>query len=89
MAGGSLRRVAWGRRPDCVQTMSDGGPDAVNRELQRIVTQMQRLQRQIAADQQPPSMHELDSLKRLGQQYGELVERLAALRDEADGPEPG
>ena len=52
----------------------------ISRALSDVLVEMQQLQRHIASDGQPVSMHELDSLKRLGVQYAELVESLARLR---------
>ena len=47
------------------------------RDLQRIVSRMQRIQRAIAASQQPPSMLELEELKELGREYARIIDRLA------------
>lgn len=47
------------------------------RELERIITRMQKVQRAIAASRQPPSMLELEELKALGRDYARIVDRLA------------
>ena len=49
--------------------------------LQNIIGQMQKIQKEIASDGQPVSMHEVDKLKQLGQQYADTVTQLAALKN--------
>ena len=44
--------------------------------LDTIVGEMKVIQQQIAGDAQPASMHELDALIKLGQQYVDIVKRL-------------
>jgi hypothetical protein len=41
-----------------------------------IIDKMKALQRQIASDSQPASMHELDALAKLGTQYANIIEKL-------------
>lgn len=47
------------------------------RELERIISRMQAIQRHIKASGQPASMLELEELKSLGRKYARIVERLA------------
>ena len=54
----------------------------LNSELDRIIAAMQKVQRRIAADAQPVSLHELGELEKLGKQYRKVVTALAALTDE-------
>ena len=44
-----------------------------NRRLGEIIARMQAIQREIAADDQPPSEFQLKALRELGQEYGDLV----------------
>lgn len=44
--------------------------------LGEIIEKMQAIQRKIASGSQPVSMHELDELMKLGQQYAKVVEAL-------------
>ena len=54
-------------------------------QLEDVLAEMQRIQRQVGADGQPVSMHEIDALKRLGGEYTALVARLQQqLRGESD-----
>ena len=53
-----------------------GAPDAIDQALGSIIGEMQAIQRQIASGSQPASMHELDELKKLGQQYARVIEAL-------------
>jgi hypothetical protein len=48
-----------------------------DQELERIISRMQRIQRNIKASRQPASMLELEELKSLGREYARIVERLA------------
>ncbi len=50
-------------------------------KLDRIIAAMQKVQRRIAADAQPVSMHELGELEKLGKQYRKVVLALAELAD--------
>jgi len=51
-------------------------------ELEHIITRMQRIQRAIKASRQPPSMLELEELKKLGRQYARLIDALANPSDD-------
>jgi hypothetical protein len=46
-------------------------------DLERVIARMQKIQRDIKASRQPPSMMELEELKSLGREYARIVERLA------------
>ena len=46
-------------------------------ELERIITRMQKIQRNIRLSGQPASMGELAELKKLGTEYARVVDRLA------------
>ena len=46
--------------------------------LVSIIDKMKALQKQIASDSQPASMHQLDALAKLGKQYAEVIESLRA-----------
>ena len=57
-------------------------PDPVinlHADLAEIIDQMRAIQKKIAGDSQPASMHQLDALQDLGNQYNELVNRLQSL----------
>lgn len=47
--------------------------------LEKIIAGMQNLQAKVAADKQPVSMHEVDELKRLGEDYSRVIADLAVL----------
>ena len=49
---------------------------SIQKELSKIIKKMQRIQKNIAADDQPVAMHELDALTDLGQRYTEIIKRL-------------
>lgn len=49
-------------------------------DLSAVIEAMQALQKRIAADGQPPSMHELDRLRQLGRRYAEILDLLQAGR---------
>ncbi|HPQ97730.1 MAG: hypothetical protein KDI44_02105 [Thiothrix sp.] len=51
-------------------------------QLRSVIRQMQKIQKGIAGSQQPASMHELDQLVRLGQEYAGITNRLAELERE-------
>lgn len=53
----------------------------IQRDLERVIDSMQRIQAAIKASRQPVSMLELTALKDLGIEYARLVEQLA------DGPD--
>jgi hypothetical protein len=48
----------------------------LQKSLDVIIGEMKSIQRQIASGTQPASMHELDALIKLGQQYVDIVKRL-------------
>ena len=48
----------------------------LKKQLKSIIKQMRALQKAIAADTQPVSMHELDGLARLGKQYAKIVGKM-------------
>ena len=52
--------------------------------LQKIIGQMQKIQKNIASDGQPVSMHEVDKLKQLGLEYSETVTQLAQINGNTD-----
>ncbi len=47
-----------------------------DKTLESIIEKMQTIQKRISGGSQPASMHELDELKKLGQQYAKVVEVL-------------
>ncbi|HPE60499.1 MAG TPA: hypothetical protein PLB10_09180 [Thiolinea sp.] len=51
-------------------------------QLHSVIRQMQKIQKGIAGSRQPASMHELDQLVRLGQEYTAITNRLAELERE-------
>jgi len=51
--------------------------------LDQIVKRMQDIQRKIKSVGAPPSLLEIGELKELGQEYGEIIERLQGRRDTA------
>lgn len=61
----------------------------LDKQLKKIISRMRKIQRNIAADESPASMHEVDELKKLGQRYTEIVAELSQLRTEAAVEEPG
>ncbi len=52
----------------------------LQQELKRIIKKMRRIQKNIAADDQPVAMHEVDALTDLGQRYGKVIEQLAKFK---------
>ncbi len=46
---------------------------SLQKKLKKIIKKMQRIQKNIAADEQPLAMHELDTLTELGEQYAAVV----------------
>lgn len=48
----------------------------LQKSLDAIIGEMKSIQRQIGSGTQPASMHELDALIKLGQQYVDIVKRL-------------
>jgi len=51
-------------------------PAEMQMVLKIIIGKMRAVQKKIGSDSQPASMHELDTLSELGQQYADEVERL-------------
>ncbi|MEE9447111.1 MAG: hypothetical protein V3V09_04075 [Arenicellales bacterium] len=50
----------------------------LQKELKKIIKKMQRIQKNIAADDQPAAMHEVDALTDLGERYAKVVQQLQA-----------
>lgn len=48
----------------------------LQKSLEAIIEKMRSIQKRIGSGSQPASMHELNALSALGQQYSKLVERL-------------
>lgn len=55
--------------------------EALSQRLQAIIDKMQKVQKAIKGSQQPASMHELDSLTSLGEEYANTVEQIAQLEN--------
>lgn len=53
--------------------------DKLNKQLKRIIKKMKRIQKAIKGSEAPASMHELDSLTRLGEEYSKTVQQIAQL----------
>lgn len=53
--------------------------ERLSSSLKEIITRMQKIQNNIAADGQPISMHEVDKLKQLGREYSDTVTQLAEI----------
>lgn len=56
--------------------VNQDAPLAAGKTLESIIEKMQAIQKKIISGSQPPSMHELDELMKLGQQYAKVVEAL-------------
>ena len=56
--------------------LNQDAPLAAGKTLESIIEKMQAIQRKISSGSQPASMHELDELMKLGQQYAKVVEAL-------------
>jgi hypothetical protein len=54
-------------------------PAELQKALKNIIGKMKLVQKKIGSDSQPASMHELDMLSELGQQYADVVERLQGI----------
>lgn len=50
--------------------------DALPSELKKTIKKMKRIQRAISSSDQPPSMHEIDALIKLGKRYAVIVGEL-------------
>lgn len=53
----------------------------LNKQLKRIIKKMKKIQKTIKGSESPASIHELDSLTRLGEEYSETVQQIAQLDD--------
>lgn len=53
--------------------------DKLNKQLKRIIKKMKKIQKAIKGSEAPASMHELDSLTRLGKEYSTTVQQIAQL----------
>lgn len=62
-----------------------GALQVLDDELKSTIRKMKKLQKAIASDAQPVSMHEIDQLTALGGRYGELVSEMQALVEKARG----
>ena len=51
----------------------------LSKKLKGIIKQMKKVQRAIKGSEAPASMHELDSLTRLGEEYAATVQQIAQL----------
>ena len=56
------------------------GQKKLQKELKIIIKKMRRIQRNIAADEQPVAMHEIDALSDLGRQYAKVLSALETLK---------
>jgi hypothetical protein len=56
--------------------VNQDAPIGADKTLESIIEKMQTIQKRISSGSQPASMHELDELKKLGQQYAKAVEVL-------------
>ena len=56
--------------------------DKLNKQLKGIIKKMKKVQKAIKGSEAPASMHELDTLTRLGKEYSATVQQIAQL-DEA------
>lgn len=52
-------------------------------DLKGTIKRMKKIQKKIAGDGQPASMHEIDELKDLGDKYAGIVTKIAALESES------
>lgn len=50
----------------------------LQKQLKKIIKKMRRIQKNIAADEQPAAMYEIDALTDLGEQYAEVLKALEA-----------
>ena len=55
-----------------------------NHRLEKIIRRMNRIQRDIAADEQPVSPLQIEELERLGVEYADLID---VLRSNTERPE--
>ena len=60
----------------------------LSRQLKKMIAQMKKLQTNINADQQPISMHEVDELKRLGEEYAQIMSQLSSVQNSSNQQTP-
>ena len=53
--------------------------DKLNKRLKNIIKKMKKIQKAIKSSEAPASMHELDSLTRLGEKYSSTVQQISQL----------
>ena len=53
----------------------------LNKQLKHIIKKMKKIQKAIKGSEAPASIHELDSLTRLGEEYSTTVQQIAQLDD--------
>lgn len=51
----------------------------LNKQLKGIIKKMKKVQKAIRGSEAPASMHELDTLTRLGEEYAATVQQIAQL----------
>lgn len=51
----------------------------LSKRLKGIIKSMKKVQKGIHGSEEPASMHELDKLKRLGEEYDQTVQQIARL----------
>ena len=51
----------------------------LNKRLKGIIKKMKKIQKAIKGSEAPASMHELDNLTRLGEEYSTTVQQIAQL----------
>lgn len=57
------------------------GQKALQKELKKIIKKMRRIQKNIAADEQPVAIYEIDALTDLGRQYAQVLNALESLNN--------
>ncbi len=58
--------------------------NTLNKRLKNIIKQMKKVQKAIKGSEAPASMHELDRLTRLGEEYALTVQQIAQLDNTSD-----
>ncbi len=53
--------------------------DKLNKRLKNIIKKMKKIQKAIKGSEAPASIHELDNLTRLGEEYSATVQQIAQL----------
>jgi len=56
----------------------ESGTDALQKELKKVIRKMKKVQKNISADGQPVSAHELEALRKLGQRYIEIIKSMGS-----------